>query len=488
MGGIYSYGLEVTNMKTKTKLFMSFIAAMTFVLLGCGLTGTPPLPERIEDDLTELQGLLPILDAGLTLGVPDDDGLTTSSVRIKTFDPNPYPEAPNETPAQYYAAGTPDANGDVRFPAAGDAYITDFYGVTGNKAYLLIQPDALDPTLFVVNLYIYPTLSTTVEYVHEEYLVDGDTLTWAIVDGSGSLDPLAYVTNETVYFDGRVATHDVQWTRYVDELYYQASSISVPEDPNDMAYDFPADPENEEPAKVAAAPADGNYSARIESSLTDPAATVLEFYTEEAGQGIRGVSYVETSDSAGRYSSIENTVRRYSDDLSGLKKIRARTTAAVSVGSFFSSTRIITEVIDITVNASGQTVFDSTIVSVNDDTGGTIYAIETLLTETAADSDDYTGTLTYTAGTDSPVEYTVTLDSTSGLEISNSGRGSRGRFPLDRNSGRSFVADLVHGGNFSGQYQGGRLLGNYNNGRQDVDVQTSLSISVGQTGPSYYIY
>ena len=106
------------------------------------------------------------------VATPVDATVGASSFRTMTYW-SPTAQAPD----LYYtdSSAAPDANGVVRYPYAAGTYLDDFYGTAGNKAYFTLTPHGTNASLYVVDLYIYPTLSTVVDYVHEQYLVVGDS-------------------------------------------------------------------------------------------------------------------------------------------------------------------------------------------------------------------------------------------------------------------------------------------------------------------------
>ena len=469
----------------KTYLLLSALTAV-IVLSGCEI-GLPGEEINISYDLMEMRAMIPVIEAGLMVTVPEDS-TTTSGFGIKT-----YSSPTGADPIEYYN-GAPDPTGTVRYPYVEDTYIENFYGTAGNLAYFELTEHTGNATLFRVDLYIYPTLSTTVHYVHEAYLVIkapgvGDTQ-WALVDDSGDDDPLNYLVNETVYFDGRIQTTDVEWTRYVDDLpqqYYPIPTAGnrVPDDFDDVLYDFPADPDSAEPVKATAGA--GEYSAKSVSTIDDQGIAVTEYYTDSYSDitesyEIFSVSYVERDDDislkGNTLTITENTVRRYYQDTSGNKSVRAKTEASMAYEDLSSSTTV-TEAVDITDDGVSPITLDSVITAYKSDEE--LYIITIDLAETGVGTNTFAGTMVNDMTGREPVTYEISLSTSSGLTVRAAGnRKTQGNFDnFSRKEFKDMVFDLTNGGNFKGKMKGGAIQGIYKQLTEEVDVYLSLAALLG---------
>ncbi len=425
---------------------------LTLAALGsCNLFMPGPVNTAMLEDVEELQGLLPAFEAAMTLVVPDDPAITDKAVS-RTFTPG---SDDPETPADCWSGGP----GVVRYPASG--YMEDFYGTQGNSAYLKIEKIEPAGTLYNVKLYIYPTLSSSVEYVFEEYLVAADS--WTPVNTSGVEDYTAYINYETHHFDGPVEDREVIWTRYVDNKYYDA--FDVPGDPEDPAYDYPS--EVSEPEKLEAS-SDEFSSHTTGKTFADNISTTVEttfteFYTEIPDTGISGVSYIQNQ------NKTRETVRRFSEH-SGKKIIRART----ELGN--------TLILEITSINSGidrkATYFNETKQKKN----GTAKLVKTLrLTETEEGSNKFTGTLTVSRKKIST--YDVTLDSVNGLVIYRTNSFVEKDVTLDsivqfeaneRKSDKVFTVSLDKGSIFTGSLYNGKLTGTIERGTEEAGLVADI--------------
>ena len=477
-------------MKIPITRVLFLVLVSTLIIAGCDMFGDrTELSPRVMADLQELRAMIPAIEAGLMVATPVEETAGASSFRTMTYS-SPTAQAPD----LYYsdAAAVPDANGVVRYPYAANTYLDDFYGTVGNQAYLTLTPHATNAALYVVDLYIYPTLSTVVDYVHEQYLVVGSSASWALVDGTGAAAPLNYLVNETVHFDGTVQVNDVQWTRYSDgaEKYYPipADGSRVPNDFSDAAYTYPSDPAGFEPAKADAGT--GQYSAKVVSTIADRGLTVVEYYTdsdpEEDGLfEVFAVSYVERTDSSQELTVLEKTVRRYyQNDASGVKKIRSRTEADVDYAGLFASSSVVTEAADISVNAAGAIIFESTINASDADTGDYLYSIRITLTESGPGTNQFVGTMISDAGAAGTETYSLALSGATGLEVSGTGNISTdGTFSgMNRKVFSDFVVELAQGGEFKGKIKKGVINGLYKRLGDEVDVYVSLTAVLGISG------
>jgi hypothetical protein len=470
------------------KRFNGFVLIPVLLVLilfaGCELFNTSSeLNESVISDLEEMRAMIPAIEAGLMVTVPEAEGLETAGFGVMTYTP-PTGEA-DPTPDGYYEGGTPDAEGAVRYPYTDGAFIEDLYGTAGNSAYLTLTPYD-DTTLYTVDLYIYPTLSTEVNYIHEQYLVEGTDGTWALRASDGTASTLNYLVNETVYFDGRVQVNVVEWSRYSDGLdeYYPIPASPVPDDYESSVYDYPADPDVE-PAKAAAGT--GQYSAKIVSTIEDQGTEITEYYTDSDTDqdGLFEkftISYVERNDVDGLLGTEEKTVRRsYVDEETGEKTVRARTASTITYGSFAARSSVVTEAVDIAENVNGAVTFSST-TAATDTEGNSLYEITVALTETGAGTNEFSGTVDYTTN-GKTYSYDLTLDGDTGLEISARGRRkTNGGFNgMSRQEYGEFSFLLTNGGTFTGSIKGGVAKGWYKKMSEEYEVYLSRAAVMGRS-------
>ena len=151
-------------MKRNTVLIS--VLSVLVLLAGCELfESSTELDESVISDLEEMRAMIPAIEAGLMVAIPEEESAEAASFAALTYTPPAGTE--NPLPSEYYAGGTADSDGAVRYPYTEDSYIEDLYGTAGNDAYLTLTQYP-DTTMYVVDLYIYPTLSTEVNYVHEQ--------------------------------------------------------------------------------------------------------------------------------------------------------------------------------------------------------------------------------------------------------------------------------------------------------------------------------
>ena len=486
----------------RTMRTISVIAVLLAVTLtGCSLfTPRAATPAQIGEELAELQAMIPMIEAGLAVATAQDVRLATAStagrasieaVNADAVWPDTDPTARDVFKGTGLSATAPTpVSGWVQYPYDG-SLLASFYGTEGNDAEFFVKPygttDADAASIFQVKLYIYPTFSTTVDYVLEEYLVGATDAAWALVDTTGTADPLYYITNRTVYFDGTIEEHEVVTNSYAPggvyyDTLYDATADGDPSATN-TSYDFPSDPLAVSPATIGS----GQYSAKVVSTIADQGITVVEYYTEvsDGAGGIikSAVSYVSKDYSSGRFDENAETVRRYIEYADGTKAVRARTQSVTAFGNVSTNEKTITELVDIAENSAGLLTFDSTTTAVAGTT--TLYSTVVALTETGVDSGAFTGTSTYTNVTGSTQDYTVTLDDVeSGGTMSVGGSETSVYYPVSRRDAKDFVAELLNGGTFTGKLKGSVLSGLYKAlGSDDwTSVEAALSFIYAITG------
>ncbi len=496
----------VLTMKKHAQTIMTIALAAALVLSGCTLFERPAATQaEINDELAELQALIPALEAGLAMATAQEVTLATASAAgragIRTInagalwpDSTQNPTAGDVFTGNGFSVTPTESSGWVRYPYDGSTYLEDFYGTVGNDAEFFVKLySGTGPTdssaIFQVKLYIYPTFSTTVNYVLEEYLVGATDPAWALVDETGSADPLHYITNRTVYFDGTVEEHVVVSNSVSTGQYYDTLFSSTDhDDPLDEGYNFPTDPSAAEPTRFAEGTTDAVYSAHVVSTIADTGETVVEYYTEiDDGTGTDAVvksaiSYVTKKYVSGKLEESATTVRRYIEYPDGTKTVRARTESVTSFGPFSTDVKIVTERIDIAENGDGLVTFTSVTTATSGST--TLYTSTVTLTETPDGSGAYAGTSTYTSASGTQT-YTVTLDApASGGGMTVGGKKTSVFYPVSRRQAKDIVAELRHGGTFTGRLKGSVLSGVYKalRSKDPTSVEAALSFIYALTG------
>ena len=161
-----------------------------------------------------------------------------------------------------------------RYPA-GAAYEEDFYDELGNRAYMELRESTDGWGAYQVSLFIYPTLSTSVRYNLEQYRVPADTWDTIVNKTTGASDPTAFENYKAYYFDNRIETRSVVWTRWVpnsDGSYstYPADSFTLPTDFSDSVYTYPASVAAEEPTKTTVADTADDYASHTTYTIQFP--------------------------------------------------------------------------------------------------------------------------------------------------------------------------------------------------------------------------
>lgn len=437
------------------------LGGAALALVSCG-GYVPADVSRAVEDAAEVQALLPALEASHALVEPSD-GVTTSVRTIIPGTPGSGVEDLPGTPAALWATRASGAT-VVRFPATG--YLGDFYGEQGTRAFLELRESSDLTGGYQVSLYVYPALSAAVWYILEQYRVTADNW-YDIVDAAAATDPTAYEALETYYFDGRVESRTLIWSRYTTDTprVYERWELA------EVSLDYPdAIPE---PTMIAPA-AGGDFSSKTTSDIPakggSPHTTATELYNQIAIDGgylKQSVSYVTDTY---RYGTVY-TVRAYeANTVDGSKKVRAKSSGSFSRGNKEWTTGS-EETIDVTMTG-GVTSYQSTVTTTKD--GVAQSTVVTTVSESAAGSNSFTGTATVTQGTSETVR-TVTMDATSGVDLTNgaplSAMARALAYGVDVSSLESpdgteqprtvTVSDLGNGGSFSGEYVGGVIDGEY---------------------------
>ncbi len=435
-------------MKTKQILLLVVFIPLAIIFASCSFFTTMNA-EDASGDAEAIQSMIPGLDASLSLYQTPEG--------TKTFGPWAASGLPDLTPAEYY---TTYLSGDfARYPASG--YISDYYGTQGYQAYIELRTVSDGWGDYQVKLYIYPTLSPEVDYTVETYRVKGDS--WDLVDSSGNADATAFESIQTVYFDGRVETRTVEWTRYVDDMVFKASEFAIPDDPSTLPDPPSSMSAITEPAKEAAVSGDGQYSSTTVSTIPGTAESgyvstqAKEFYAELSDGNKYSKSYVFTDLTSLGIDSTTSTIRVYMEDSSGNKQIRSKSSGSFNWGSL-SWTTTGTEKIDITVDASGVTTYHSI---TKKTTGSSWRQTEITLTEDSANSNTFSGTETITTSSGGSTTYTLTLDM-NGLVTKDSNGNTVVNYPLSDITANPLIdIYLSSGGHFKGKKIGRILKGIY---------------------------
>jgi len=454
-------------MKIRNLLLIGLIPILFFVF-SCSF-----FPTMSDEDLNVAQSDAELIQAMIP-GLEAAMAVYKMPKGTKTFDPS-WTQAnetiPSGTPEEYYTTYYNADNGYARYPETG--YLTDFYRTQGNEAYLEISKTTDGWGDYAVSLYIYPTLSPSVKYTLEKYRVASGS--WDLVDNTGTKDPVAYDGPiQTYYFDGRVEKRTVKWTRYVDEKIYPATEFSIPEDPADLTIPSSDDFSSYKDTTLAKTTAGGGqYSSYTESSIPatsdsgNIATTAKEYYSELSNGYKYSKSYVKDDLSNTISNTTTMTTREYSEDASGNKKIRSKSTGDFKYGSF-SWTTTTTEKVDITVDA-GVVTYNSTVAKTT--TGDIISTTTTVISliETAANSNSFTGIERITLG-EKTYSYAVTLDPKSGLQITDNNGTDVSYLITLAQTNPVIEIILARKARFTGRLIGGILKGKYIRFSKQADV------------------
>ncbi len=436
----------------------------SLILFSCSIFSTMDVTDDTTlNDAKEIQSLIPGIEAALSV--------YKNSSTAKTFWPgvetSNITTANAGTPAELYSNNLASDGTYARYPQNG--YMEDYYGTEGNEAYIELRKAADGWGDYIVTLYIYPVLSTSVHYTVEQYRVKSDS--WDMVDSSGNADPTAYEVNKTFYFDGRQETRTVLWTRYVDDKVISASNFAFQDDPENLSIttEFTKD-DIPTYSTVAATDGDDQFSSITESSIpaTQESGYVStwakEFYSELSDGYHYSDSYIFDDLSLLGANFPTRTIRVYKENATtGDKQIRSKTAGKFSWFNVSWETTT-TEKIDITNTDSGVN-YSSTVIKKQD---GEIQTKTTIsLKETAKDSNAFEGTQTveyYSNGSVSSTKtYTIKLDK-DGLTITDSDGNEVASSDNTTFSGLLNII-LGNGGRFSGWLTGGGILrGTYSRG------------------------
>ncbi len=465
-------------MKIKHVLIGALLIPISLLFFSCDVFSTMDVNDtNVVSDAQDMQALIPGAEAALAV--------FKNSSTVKTFwagvSASNIDTSKVGSPATVYTDYLVSGKDYARFPESG--YMEDYYGTKGNDAYFELRKVTDGWGDYQITLYIYPVLSTSVYYIKEQYRVMADS--WDMVNRDGVKDPVAYETNETHYYDGRVETRDVLWTRYVDDQILPASDFGFVDDPNNISIttDFT---KNDIPdfAKTAASAGDGQYSSITESTIpATPESGFIstwakEFYSELSDGYHYSQSYVFNDLNALARNTTTKTIRVYKENAStGDKWIRSK---SVSQFSWFNNTwtTTTTEKIDITNTADGVQYNSTVVKKVNDATN-----IKTLveLKETGQDTNTYKGTQTIeyydsNGRLISKLTYTISLDREKGLQITDSNGNPILSLSASNQNLLPIIKIYLRHGSFSGRLIGrGVLKGIYTSGYRRAAVTIGRS-------------
>lgn len=499
-------GCHMLSFMRKFALTGIAIAAI-FQMVSCSSGGN----DAEIDDIASLEGAeaasqyiqdaIPAIEASLSVMKVENTSTSLAKPSVlKTIGPwnDPtLPATPELLYTTYYDAGT----GYARYPASG--YLQDFYDVEGNLAFLEMRAVTDGWGDYQVSLYVIPSLSPSVNYTLEKYRVygvdTGEFTAWSCLVGlSGACDPIAFEELATSYFDGRMESRTMTWSRYVDDKVYAASYFDMPTDFADAAYTYSATPT--EPSKLDAT--SGEYASKTtftipaEAGCVTPSTEVCpvypsskycsttsgtEFYDQlnHSGGGLDRYSKAystEVFQMQDGTSSTANTVRIYSIDPNSVKNIRGKTVTTYGwKGKSWNTTT--TEVIRIH-DDDGDSL--ANYVSTVDTVPAENYVywkahptdavkVEMVLEETAINSNTFAGTMTVTRTTGIRT-YNIQINPTQGLVLLPNDPGTpvaEITFPttLVEHSGAPTetrnITLTMSGGTFVGTIRGGIVSGTF---------------------------
>lgn len=499
-------------MKTPVFLF-SLTLGWATVFTGCDLfmPVSPPISDRqAAADLRDLSTrLLPLVTNGLAFAQPGDAG--TRALDITTVDWNTWLAGKGITnsskPSDIWAAagGTGSVSTEFTVPAQPGATVTvlaSFNNGNQDRFYFTISKDTVSgPDYFRLKLYTFPALDYNIVYVLEEYLVsDSNTNTWAWTNMDINKVSGGWINYQTKYVDGSVGTKtSIQTSATGGPKYAALGTVGG----------FGA---NEPYSNIG----QYLYTGTQPTLVTDAAATwssyVVEtmklqnqnfftigyqYYTEIGGKNY-GLTYYDLSQNGWKNQSY-TIVRSYKDPSTGLAASRAVTSTNLNGTSsnkvfFYQVDSVLVQPVSGTSGPrryqSRQDIFNSNnALTLNPATSVSATLLD--LTENSDTPPVFSGTQTVFTGT-SGVVYNVQMSRTvSGMVTLSSVQTGT----TTRSAGAAMTVNLgqlgtlswtTSRGYFSGNYENGRIHGQYTVGSQVFNVTAGPGY-VGVGGNSWLV-
>lgn len=447
---------------------ITLIAMALLLTAGCSIAGIfNSEPAEIEKDLFKLQSYIPGIEAGLTLLDKEDNNTITP----KTANPTYISEILNKTPQTVYTEynGTTAA---VRIPGSG--YFSDPYGNGLVQAYMTLEPVAATPVvLYKVTFYTTPKGNFEIDHNKEVYYVSSSDSSWSIKLSNGQ-DAEGKISEWTTYYlDNSIESRTVAWTSLSDSKKYD--TITVPA-LTDAAYVY----ENLQ-APTASAVSTAKYSSKSTFEFNPGKSKwykILgtEYYTEDnsSGEEIRSSLTLASKGHKNQSSDtyLTKMVTRYQENIAqGTKMVRSLsyTSWNTSVSNawvvYTTDANITKDAGKIKYKNAETTTWTASVTLTN---GGINLSYSQKytydLTETEANSSNYTGTLEKDWGWGNVGVYTVTIEDGKYKEkwASNKSTALGTDMIIDlKNLDQLTIAVPGGNGSFTGAYEQGTFSGTY---------------------------
>lgn len=459
-------------MKTRYSFFtLTALIIGTALIASCGIVEDINLRQDVVDAAMELKDVIPGIQAGLALAVPDDPisrALTPSDIV-----PSDWPHG-TDTPAEVYATEGGVSPATIRLPASG------YYSMTnGNEVYLTLTPEtALGTTYYRVILYTYPAVDLAVAYTVEEYIVNSagtEDWPWANLDLDKNTN--SWISLETIYTDGTKGTRTVVWNSITADpvSYYSAFTAPDPVPGTTTSFDgYRYEDKDTAPTEVSTGML---YSSHVTEDAKGKGTKIsaIQYYTE-SDTVYSGLTYLLVDYNRKSLTDVNVVTRMVEDTTADTKTIR-------SVGEIGTSQYYIAKV-DISLDTGGKIVYTSShevydtilprAVDANANSGTAID-----LTEDSAGAGTFTGTLETARGTSKTVrDITITRGKNFRFEVKFKYKEKKSRaladefeIALTRQDLSNLIIDVpTVNGTFAGYYEGGSLFGTISAADKDYHV------------------
>lgn len=455
---------------------------MIFAITSC-VQPEPLTSQDIVADLQYLQSYIFTVEAGLMIAEEDyatsrTAAYANSSRAITPSTPDPA-IAPTDSPDAVYSSSS-SADTVRTFPDAGGFY-NDYYSV-GQQAYFTMEPVTNSAVtaahtgaggnaaqVYKIVLKIYPRDDFNILYTEEIYYIIEAFTNYYADDGT----PNRWESYKTYFVDGTAAVRDIQWVSSDDATYYDTFSVPNFKDGGTNPYAYPSGTITKTTAGTPSGTATASYSSFTVSTIDSDWQTITSYdsYTE-SGTDYTGVSYTQKADDGGTVS--EQTVSFSKIDASsGSRVVRSE----LRKGDWYvgrEEVLVTTNMIEsITLVTSSSEVWYS-----QDTNKVPSSSVVLNLTETSADSGNYTGTQTNLWGSTGDVyNVSYTSDSVTGeydIDMTWTGSastaGNSGKIKMNSLSSVSLTLP-IKSGTFEGSYSQGSFSGSYTVDSQVFDVK-----------------
>jgi hypothetical protein len=475
---------------TKVKIALTILITAVLLASCGGVTGFSN-PVEVANDAASARMLLPAIEAGFVIG-EDREGVSVSRTISTDYDDDGSDDWTD--PDAAYGAGS----GTVTI--GGVTPLNKFYGRESYKARFDITPD--DSTYKIV-LRIYPTADFDIAYQEETYWVRNDAWTPYPTKANAVAGTNAFLLNQdnikVYYTDGTVGTQNVIENSYTPEA-TDFSQIALPPDGSggfDIVELNKADYLTLD--SVVADLKSGNYATiRGDWEPSGTGATyALIAESEIPSLNLKGIEFYAEHDVSGDtvISSLNISTRRTWQDLVKVTRFRenldtgefAYRSLERTVNAWWNSFELDERDVELVGGllhyTSANQIFYSSSPDLDNDRSTILDAMD--LTETAADSGEFAGTLTSYWGRNGEVyNISITRNPVTGLTnlvqswVSSApkrGIGDDVSITLDNLSGNDSVQFVfpTSSAQFDGTFAQGELIGSYILGSRSIDIRIS---------------